>query len=395
MFKKNNQKKQLSVLVIEPCFVNYGGYFRSYNLSLALSKKGIKVDLLVSSRNNFQLIIKKTKFNENFCQYELPRINIYYLLNGRLLRGLFGLIFGLFGKYDIVHACVPTQLEANIPAFFLKLFGKKVVMDWDDYWLGSPIFKGHKWTKKYINFCEKRAPKYFKNMVVTSEFLKKKAEERGAANVIKIINGVNTNQFVVHGKKESRKKLELDKNGKYLLTFGNSYANDRALLLFQTFEHIQKINPGIKLLFNFDPYKLIKEQGLENKINMNCLENIINVGYINQEDLGYYLGAADATIFLQGETEDEIACFSIRVGSYLNGESIIIINDVNSEVGNTLKLQKCVIIEKDIKELAKKTVDFLNNTELQNELKRSVIEAKKNLSWDNLVTKLIDFYKII
>jgi glycosyltransferase involved in cell wall biosynthesis len=389
------QEKKLKVLVIEPCYVNYGGYFRSYNLSLALSKKGIKVDLLVSSRNNFQLLIKKTRFNENFCQYELPRIKLHPFINGRILRGMIALIVGILGRYDIIHACVPTQLEANIPAFFLKLFGKKVIMDWDDYWLGSPLFKNDSLIKKYINFCEKRAPKYFKNMVVASDFLKDKAEERGAASIIKIINGVNTSQFAVYGKKESREKLELDKNGKYLLTFGNSYANGRALLLFKTFEYIHKLDSSIKLLFNFDPYQIVKEQNLENKVDQACLKNIINVGYINQEDLGYYLGAADATIFLQGETEDEIACFSIRIGSYLNGESVIIINDVNSEVGNTLKKQNCVIMEKDIRELAKKTVEFLNNPGLQQELKKNVIKAKNNLSWDNLVVELIDFYNQI
>jgi glycosyltransferase involved in cell wall biosynthesis len=305
------------------------------------------------------------------------------------------LFVGIFGKYDIIHACVPTQFEANIPAFFLRLMGKKIVFDWDDYWIGSPIFDGHPWTKKYLSFCEERAPKFFENIVVVSDFLEKLARERGAKKVLKLINGVNTSQFAVHTREEGIEKLQLDKNKKYLLTFGNSYANDRAYLLFKTFEYIHALDPEVYLLFNFDPQKIIADQKLGDRIDQGCLKNIINVGYINQNDLGYYLGAAEATIFLQGDTEDEIACFSIRVGSYLNGESVIIINDVDSEVGNTLKKYNCAIMAEDIKTLAEKTVEFLRNPEMQKELKNNTIAAKKELSWDNQIPKLIEFYKNI
>ena len=64
----------MKVLVIEPCYVNFGGYFRAYNLSLALSKRGIEVDLLVSSNKKFKLGIKKTEVNDNFRQYELREL---------------------------------------------------------------------------------------------------------------------------------------------------------------------------------------------------------------------------------------------------------------------------------------------------------------------------------
>lgn len=384
----------MKVLVIEPCYVNYGGYFRSFNICQALSKKGIKVDLLVSSNKNFQLGIKKRKFNNNFTEYQLPRINIHPLLNGRLLRGVIATFFGLIWRdYDIIHACVPTQFEANIPAFLLKLLGKKVVIDWDDYWIGTPIFAGSKWTKKYISFCEKKSPRFFQNIVVVSDFLEEKAKAWGAKNVLKLINGVNASQFPTHTREEGEEFLKLDKNGKYLLAFGNSYANDRAIMLFKTFSAIYKLDPEVKLIFNFDPMSIVRQQGLEDKIDQKCFENIINVGYINQENLGYHLGLSWATILLQGETEDEIACFPIRVGSYLNGESPVIINDVGSEVGNTLKKHGCAIMEKDIEQLAKRTVEFLNNEDMQKEIKNNIQKAKAELSWDNLISGLINFYQ--
>lgn len=385
----------MKILFIEPCFVGFGGYFRAINICSSLSKQGIRVDLLVASEKEFSFRIKKTRINENLTQYELPRFNLNFFFNGRILRGFIGFIFGLFGRYDIIHACVPVQIESNIPALLLKILGKKIVMDWDDYWSVSTIYGEYRIMKKYVSFCERYAPRFFKNIVVVSELLSSLAKKRGAINVLKLINGVNKNQFVPHQKEESRIKLSLRRDGKYLLAFGNTYINNRAYLLFKTFEKMFLLDSSIKLIFNYDPYKFIKEESLEGKIDDKCLKNIINVGRIPQEDMGYYLGACDASIFIIGDSDNERANFPIRIGSYLNGESIVIMNDVNSEAGNILKSFGCAIVEKNIDVLVQKSVQMLNNKEEQIMLKERVRKAKEGVSWENLIDKLIEFYKYV
>lgn len=385
----------MRVLFIEPCFVGFGGYFRAINICSNLSKKGIRVDLLVASKNDFSFLIKKTKIDENLIQYELPRFNFHFFFNGRILRGIIAFFFGLFGRYDIIHACVPVQLESNIPAFLLKFIGKKVVMDWDDYWEGSTIYGEYPIMKKYVAFCEQKAPRFFENMVVVSDFLKNLSEKRGAKKVLKLINGVNPQQFRQYTQEEGRVKLNLDLTGKYLLTFGHTYINDRAYLLFKAFEEIYKLDSSIKLLFNYDPEKIYVEQNLRGRIDKECLKNIINVGYIQQEDLGYYLGACDAVIFLMGDADNERACFPIRIGSYLNGEAIIIINDINSEASNILKFYDCAVVEREIPILAKRTISVLNNQQEQERLKENVKKAKNKISWENHIDKLIEFYKSV
>lgn len=385
----------MRVLFIEPCFVDFGGYFRAINICSNLSKKGIKVDLLVSSKKDFSFIVKKIKINDNLTQYELPRWNFHFFFNGRIVRGVIAFLFGLFGRYNIIHACVPVQLESNIPAFFLKILGKKVVMDWDDYWEGSSIYGEYPFMKKYVAFCEQKAPKFFENMVVVSDFLKDLSEKRGAKKVLKLINGVNLEQFKQYTREEGRVKLKLDSTEKYLLTFGHTYINDRAYLLFKAFEEIYKLDPSIKLLFNYDAEKIYKEQRLEDRVSKDCLKNIINVGYIQQEDLGYYLGACDAVIFLMGDADNERACFPIRIGSYLNGEAIIIINDTNSEASNTLKTYDCAVVEKEIFTLAKRTIQVLSDEGERRRLKENIKKAKSEISWENHIDKLIQFYKCV
>lgn len=388
----------MKILLIEPCYVNSGGYFRAKNIGESLAKKGIKVDMLVSSPKNFELRIRKKRISDNFFQYELPRINLNPRINftGRIFRGIIGLVFGLFKRYDIYHVFVPSQFEANIPGFFLKLIGKKVVMDWDDYFSGSPLFIKESFTKKYVNFCENRAPKFFKNMTVISGFLEKKVRERGAKNILKLENGIgNSAKFAPYVKDDAKEKLGLDKGKKYLFAFGTTQSWERTQKLISIFSLICNLDPDVMLISNFDLQKTIKNTEEKYGKKQECVNKTLNAGYIKEDDLKYYLSAADAAIMIQGESEDEIACSPMRITSYLGAELPIIINDVGSEAGDILKKYECAIIHKDEAVLAEKTASFLNNKNLQETFRKKAKIAKKELSQDRIILKLIDFYKVI
>ncbi len=96
-----------------------------------------------------------------------------------------------------------------------------------------------------------------------------------------------------------------------------------------------------------------------------------------------------------GDTDDERACFPIRLGSYINGGSVTIINDINSEASNTLQKYDCGIVEKKLNKLADRTIEFLNDPKLQQEKRKNVKRARRELSWDNLIKNLIQYYNEI
>jgi len=96
-----------------------------------------------------------------------------------------------------------------------------------------------------------------------------------------------------------------------------------------------------------------------------------------------------------GKNINEKACFPVRVGKFLSGESVIIINDNHSETTSVLKKYRCVIIDSDFDKLASKTVEYFNNKKLQLKLHTTVVAAKKALSWDNLILPLISLYEKI
>jgi len=380
----------MKVLFIEPCHVGFGGYFRALNISKGLARNNVKVDLLVTTNKKFSLSIKKKRIEKNLTLYELPRIYLHFYINGRILRGLIATIFGVSKDYDIIHAAMPMQFESNIPAIFLKILGKKIVIDWDEIF--EETFNPNFFVNRYIHFCEHQLPKFFKNYCVTSDVLCKYAKNRGAANVIKVINGIDLKEFNPKSKKSYRKKLGLDLHTKYLFAYGNTFGANRPYKFFKTFEYIVKIDPSIKLLCNFDPYSIYDRDNLKGKIDPSIFQNIINLGYITNKE---YLYTADIALFLSGDGICEKANYPIRISSYLGSNLVISLNDDNTEVSNSLKNEGCVILDKNKRKLAQKTVDFLNQPYLRKKYQSKIKSAKKHFSVEKLTKDLITFYRSI
>lgn len=380
----------MKILFIEPCFVGFGGYFRALNICKGLSQNGVKVDLLVTSKSKFSLVIKKSKINKNLILYELPRVYINFYINGRIFRGIIATFFGLSKKYDIIHAAMPMQFESNIPAIILKLLGKNIVIDWDEIF--EVTFNPNYFVNKYIHFCEHRLPPFFKNYCVTSDLLAKYCYQRGTTNVIKIINGFDPLEYNPKNKLLYRNRLGLDTKTKYIFAYGNTFGANRPYKFFKTFEHIVKLDPTIKLLCNFNPHDIYQRDHLEGKINPNIFSNIINLGYITNKE---YLYTSDIALFLSGDGLSEKANYPIRIGSYLGSNLIISLNDDDTEVSNSLKDKGIAIMSRSLKDLAQKTVDFLNQQDTQKKYLNKIKTVKKDFSVNILTKDLVKFYQSI
>lgn len=393
----------MKILIVEPCFENFGGYYRAFGIAKALSLNGNhQVDLLLSSAKKFSLKIEKKKINNNLYQYSLPRIYINFFINGRILRGVIASLFILFKRYDIIHLFALVQFESNVPlVLFSKFLKKKIVLDWDDYWTGIhetiPFYK-EKFggiITKYFKFCEYTLQQLADYATATSDFLVEEYQKIGIEKSLKLINCVNKDEFQVMDKMEARKILGIPSNEKMLLTFGNTYFKERTIYLFRFLELILGRDKSVRLYMNHDPKQLINEYAQGNLFDETIFLNITTVGHLDKSKLGLYLSAADAVLFMMGETTYEKACFPIRVGAYLNGESVIIMNETDTEAHNTLKKYDCVISDRDVERLAEKTISFLNDDVEKKRMKENIRVAKEELSWENQVGKLIVFYEKI
>jgi hypothetical protein len=383
----------MKVLYIEPCTQFFGGYYRSLEICKALSRANIKVDLLISSDKKFHPYITHYKLNNNLTLFILPRFYINFYITGRILRGLIATVIGLIGRYDIIQASSPVQFESNIPLTILKFFGKKTVISWEDIWTDG-VLSFNKYVTRYLKFWEDNAPRLFENVQCISQILVDRAKNLGAKNIIKLINGTDPAYFCPN-KQVSLKKLSLDPKLKYLLIFGNTFDGQRTYMTLKTFQNIISLYPDTRLITNYDPKKLTITQPNIKKIKTSTFDKVINVGYIPEKLLPYYLSAADAILFIMGENLNEKACFPIRMSKFLSSGSVVIINENHSETTSVLKKYNCAIIDSDLKQLAIKTVKYFKSKHLQKTLHSSILAAKKELSWDNLVMPLISLYEKI
>lgn len=386
----------MRILLVQPCFVDFGGYFRSIGMAKALAKKEYHVDLLISSKEN-SLIIKEIKEGKNLTIYELPRINFHQFINGKILRGILACFFILFRKYDVIHIFESNQFETNIPLILGKILKKKVILDIDEEWLDSPLIKMNKLMGAYIQFCDLKLAPQFDYLTVTSDHLVKKFRKLGVKNVLKIINGVDLDQFVPVGKEEARRRLQISPKEKIILSFGNTYEGERAYLLFKTLEEILKKDKLVKLYFNLDPQIFLQKEKIKRVIDENILKNIVHTGFIDLKTKKgrAYLGAADLILFLTGDSLGERACFPVRIGTYLNGEKVIAINKTKTEAYLTLASYDCILTGENPSAVANEILKIFKDKRLKRKLEANTLRAKKELNWDYLINELIEFYRLV
>lgn len=375
-------KIKFKILMIQPCYENFGGFFRTFAMARSLARLNNNVTMLISSKKN-SCVSKKSTFEKSLIQIELPRGVLG--MNGRFIRAFLGCWHILTNSYDYIICCGITQPESSIPLVFARLIGKRVILDRDELWQAN-FSQSHWIMRKYVWFCEEILIKLFDTHIVTSDLLAEHSKKYGAKNIIKIINGVDLDQFSLEDKVNSRAKLGVANDDKVLLTFGNTYGNQRALLLFKVFAKVLELDSCVKLFINEDPKGYLKESGIDSKV----LDNIIVTGFIQPKSLGLYLAGSDIVLFLTGNSDNERACFPVRIGSYLNGEGVIATVRTDTEWCKVLQNYNCAIIGQDLNDLAKKINYYLNNRNELEDLKEKVRIAKKELNWNSLGHEIID-----
>ena len=388
------------VLLVEPCFENFGGYYRAFGMARGLTGQGFDVTLLLSNRGPGAWRLCTNVVSPNLRVVKLPRLEWNTWVNGRLLRGCLGLLYCLFGRYDLVHLFTIVQLESLVPFLFLRIFmrWKKVVLDWDDYWteqhtqLPSPSVYEHPLVRWYLRFCEYRVQALAVHGTATSEFLSEEFRRIGVQHVHKIINGVDTRQCDVVERGAARKRLGLPADALIFLAFGNSYRRARTVYLFKLFGLIAQAEPSAQLHINIDPHHLWQKYGAGETLPEGTMERMQHVGYLAGDALSNQLGACDAVLFMMSDSPSEQACFPTRVGTYLNGERFIVMNDNKAEACRILKEHDCAIIEADLPGLAERTLAVLRSPAERRRMEDNVRSAKQALSWENLTRGLAAFY---
>jgi hypothetical protein len=389
------------VLLVEPCYENYGGYFRAFGMARGLAHAGYQVTLLISNRRRFALRLERTAPAPGITLVKLPRTQFNPWLTGRVLRAFVALAYCLFGRYDLIHVFTIVQVESLLPFLFLRLLlpWKRVVVDWDDYWsyvhlCGSANYERFPFSlaPRYFRACEYGVQRIARHATCTSRLLDDELRRIGVPHRLKIVNGVDTTQFMPSDRASARAQLGLDERDRVLLTVGHTYYRDRAIFLVKLFEAIWRLEPSARLFCTAGVVENWRQYRTTETVAPEALERIRRVGLLYGDALATYLAACDAVLFTMGEIPTEQACFPTRIGTYLLGERVLVMNETDTEACHTVKELQCALVDRSLERLAERTVALLRDPAARGQMEQRIRAAKQRLLWETLGADLARFY---
>ena len=368
---------------------NFGTYYRCLFLAKGLSENGYKIKMLCASGKNFDLFIRKKKINENFTIITLPRIKYHQYFTGQIgLRLPLTILYVLFDNYDICHAFTVAQPQIGIPAWMAKVIKrKKLIVDWDDLW-GKGFAEEHSsFISKVLSWSERYFIKFADRITYVSEFIGEQIDKLNLGiKKIKIPNGANTKQIKVLDKIESRKKLNLDIDKKYLISVANTYTDSLGIML-NAFRKVIEVNNSVLLIMVGEAEITGKFKKLFNKLK----HRIIITGKKPFSEIPLYLASADCLILPMDDNNIERARFPMRFGDYLCAGRPIISNAVG-EVKYYLEKFKAGLISEplDYNKMSENILKVLKDQKPADKISfNSRKLAEEVFSWDKIIKKLI------
>jgi glycosyltransferase involved in cell wall biosynthesis len=308
-----------------------------------------------------------------------------------MLRLFFYLYYVLFYPYDLLHAFTVAQPQIGLPALMGK-WGRreKLIVDWDDLW-GGGFADYHPFpVRQVLGFFERFVPRFADKVTVVSEDLRQRTLALGIApdRVFKIPNGANIEEVRPLEKRESRQRLELQENGRYLVSIGNTYYSSLPFLL-TAFRRVVQKEPTAQLLL----VGLVEIPADCRGVYEDVRENTVVVGSKPFKEMPDYLAAADVLILPMGPEPIEVARYPIRLGDYLAAGRPIVANAVG-EVKLVLEGYRCGLTSPvgEPPALAENILRIFADEKLAEELGQRALATAHQLSWEKVTGQLAQVY---
>jgi len=382
----------MKILMIQPCHIGYGGYFRSYALAQNLRSSGVAVDHVATGIDN-RFFYKTNSVEGSNKDLWMPKWNVNHFITGRLYRSLLILVYVVINqnKYSRIHFFNIVQFECWIPAFFLSIFSKKkIIIDWDDYWTDGhllvPVYNNIL-IKSYLSGLEAISKNYFLKFTVASSFLYKKISR----NEKLIVKNVGDQREEIFGVEDV-----YNNNSPVFLSIGNTLFKERAIYLYRFILEVRKYRNDAKVVTNValsDIGRILINEGVIQEVGQ--IDGIIkSIGYIKHEDLPGLLKQCDATIFFTGETSLEMACSPTRISTFRKIGLPLVTNTTNTDYYRDLRNTNCIVDGKSIKEIAQHFNQLYSDPVGWKKFKE---QCNKNWHeypvWSDEVEQLIKFYE--
>jgi glycosyltransferase involved in cell wall biosynthesis len=397
-------KRKLKILFLNHNVIGEGTFLRCYHLARKLVRMDCEVDLSCTNREKGVFRVVRRVEEEGFRLLLLPEIAdtpSYPGCAGRSLVNLFWLALNR-RNYDLIHAfsvAIPSTGFAVLGARWLGV--RRIFIDWDDKWgngLGTHLSP---WAHRMVRWCERTLPLLVKpsGMTVVSDFLQQECLRLGFGekNVVKIINGADTENIFPADRQQARKRIGLPAQAKILVSMGRMYDQSLEVLL-AAFEKVLEKLPRARLYVVGDlcHYGDLEELIRSIKWRYRHLgENVVFAGGKPYPELNDYLAAADALVLPMHDSASDRARFPMRVGDYLASGRPVASNAVG-EVKRIFRENDCALLSdaEDIPAFAGNIVRLLGDRELGLRLAgRALRLCRSEMDWGRLAAQLLDHYQ--
>lgn len=188
--------------------------------------------------------------------------------------------------------------------------------------------------------------------------------------------------------REILKRFNISENEKVILYVGSEMPRQNLPFLIKGFSELKKTMPDIKLLKIGNPQWRGSREELLRLINeLNLQNDVIFVGYVEEEELPKFYNAADLFVYPCLYTGWSLPCLeAMACGTPVITSNVSVLPEVVGDAGLTVDPY-------DVDGLAKTMYDVLTNDGLREDMTKKGLKRVKTFTWENAAKETLKVYE--
>ena len=385
----------MKILILSHSQYQKNAYIKHLERATSLVKRGHIVTFIATS--NHKKFKSEKKRVEGVSVILVPDLLWGVFRQGigplNIIRRIF---YVLTIKFDIIHGidCRPVTVIPVLAGKYLKK--KRMFLEWTDLFGrgGTMTERSSKLYQKTFgkveSFFEEYFRKYADGNITISHRLKNVLLSLGyPENRILVLPLASDMRSLITESKESLKEeLNFDLSKTYLLYVGSIFPLDAELLIF-SFRKLKETKDDIKLIL------VGKHRWLTQEI-MNELD-ITVTGFVSDEMLFKYIGAADIHLLPLKTTEANLARFPCKINDYFMGAKPLVTTPISDLPLLYSKYEFGVVSKNDtVEDYTRSVLTAIENSNKWNYWGNNAVDCAKNEFALGIISERLEkFYNYI